>query len=120
MCIVIGTDSQNVSDILHTPYQLTAVRDNEPSEVPLLPQQFGQQLTVGTRRHTVDGIVAAHVGEGAGIPTSLEGRLEGLDPVSVTDHGIKASPWSWDILRACVHIEVLASGLKLLCVFVCV
>ena len=91
--------------------QLTAVRDDKPSEVPLLPQQLGQQLPVGTRRDSIDGVVAAHVGEGAGVPTGLEGGLEGLDPVSVTDHGVKASPRGWDVLGTCVYVEVLASGL---------
>ena len=95
-----------------TPTQPTAVRHHESSEVPLSPQQVPQELPVGARRHSVDGIVAAHVGHGASRPTRLEGRLEGFDPVSVAHHSVEAEAAHGNVLWACVHIEVLAGGLR--------
>lgn len=91
---------------------LTTVRDDKASEVPTLSQQLSEQLTVGTGRHTIDGIVAAHVGACTCVPTCLECWLERLYPVPVVNLCIKAESTDWNVLRSTMDIKVLACCLE--------
>jgi len=95
------------------PPQPTAVRHHKSVKFPGSSEQVRQQLSVGTGRHTVDGIVAAHVRLGSSLTTGLERRLEGLNPITVAHYSIKTASADGDVFRACVHIKVLAGSLRI-------
>ena len=65
--------------------------------------------------HTIQykPVVAAHVAKSASIQASLEGRQEGVVPVSSGHLGIEAETGDWGVLWTTVYIVVLATSICL-------
>ena len=96
----------------HTPkHKLATVRDDKAVEVPRVAENVCEQFPVGTGGHTVDGVVATHVGHDPSICTRSKGRLEGLQPITVVYHSIKVKATRGNVLWSRVDIKMFASGL---------